>query len=240
MKDLAGTIQVGVGYFFGALVIAFTGFQTWSLLFEATGNELVALLGLVLFEGGMLYWWVCFQYTAKGLGQLALSIGMAVLSLCVVSLAAALHLGAVSAGVFGANTVSVLITAAAVMNLGAKFAYPLLSPHMIESIRDKVMEGRINTAVYKAVESKMEDRNADIVEDLSNNRVRRIETSIVNAHYREEAVDTKALPSANAQPVAPLVINEAPKPRIMAAESPTVAPEVVEVAAENLTQANLI
>ena len=167
MKDLVKPILKIVSWMFGALVVSFTGVQTWLLLFEATGSPYIALLGLTFFEGGMLYWWVSFQYTAEGLGQLALSVIMAVLSLAVVSAAAALHLGAVSMTIFGANTVSRLITAAAIVNLIAKFAYPLVSPKMIGIIREKVVEGQLSKRIHEEVESKIADRQPEIVKRLS-------------------------------------------------------------------------
>ena len=245
MKDLVKPILKIVSWMFGALVVSFTGVQTWLLLFEATGSPYIALLGLTFFEGGMLYWWVSFQYTAEGLGQLALSVIMAVLSLAVVSAAAALHLGAVSMTIFGANTVSRLITAAAIVNLIAKFAYPLVSPKMIGIIREKVVEGQLSKRIHEEVESKIADRQPEIVKRLSDNAVRQLERNIINAHFRNET-DMSAKPAPMLRANAYTVEDTQPlpvvaKPDIMAAESPTSsAPVVTTVDDAVFSQASLL
>ncbi len=57
MNDMAKSVLRFLGYLFGILVLGFTGFQTWSLLYTVSNSTIVAILGLVLFEGSMLYWW---------------------------------------------------------------------------------------------------------------------------------------------------------------------------------------
>lgn len=70
MSALFGGMIKMLGVIFAVLVLGFTGFQTWSLLHEVSGNLVISIIGLALFEGGMLYWWAIFQYEAEGLGQL--------------------------------------------------------------------------------------------------------------------------------------------------------------------------
>ena len=55
MNDMAKSVLRFIGYLFGILVLGFTGYQTWSLLYMVRNSTIVATLGLVLFEGSMLY-----------------------------------------------------------------------------------------------------------------------------------------------------------------------------------------
>jgi hypothetical protein len=141
MKDFAGTIVKIIGLGFGALLLAFTGYQTYSLLLDITGSPLVSAIGLILFEGGMLYWWFVFQKEAEGLPQMAISMLVFIVCLFLVVTATALKLGAVNPDFLGANTPEVVITVAALVQLGAKMFFPLVGPSTMRGIMEHAMEG---------------------------------------------------------------------------------------------------
>lgn len=141
MKDFAGTLIKIIGLGFGALLLAFTGYQTYSLLLDITGNPLVSAVGLILFEGGMLYWWFVFQKEAQGLFQMAISLLVFITCLALVVIATALKLGAVNPTFLGEHTPEVVITVAALVQLAAKMFFPLVGPATMRSIMEHAMEG---------------------------------------------------------------------------------------------------
>lgn len=164
MKGFAKSI---VGYLsipFALLVLSFTGLQTWNLLYEVSGDAVMASIGLILFEGGMLYWWFFFRKEADGLPQMALSLIGAVLGLLLVAGATALHLGAVDAMTLGEHTPARLITIAALLNLVLKFTVPLVSPDQFEEIMSNALQGSIMMKGYARAEAQT-DEIAQMVAD---------------------------------------------------------------------------
>ena len=98
MKDLSKSALNIIGILFAGLLLSYTGYQTFSLLLEVSGSPLIAAIGLIMFEVGMLYWWQVFRNSAEGLMQMALSFLVFIACLTFVVMATALKLGAVDAG----------------------------------------------------------------------------------------------------------------------------------------------
>ncbi len=188
MNDLAKNILRIVGYLFALLVVAFTGYQSWSLLYEISRNPYVASLGVVLFEGGMIYWWYAFQKDAEGLGQMAISLLGAVFGLLLVSGATALHLGAVNAETFGTATPARLVTIAAVVNLMLKFLYPLLHPDTFSHIWLRALEGKISFKAYRDADGKTDDIAGNLAHRIGEELARRVEVKMLTDFglFREE------------------------------------------------------
>ena len=189
MNDLAKTTLKIVGYLFALLVVAFTGYQSWSLLYEVSGNPYVASLGVVLFEGGMIYWWYAFQKDAEGLGQMAVSLLGAVFGLVLVGGATALHLGAINATTFGTATPARLVTIAAVVNLVLKFLYPLLHPDTFSHIWLRALEGKISFKAYRDADGKTDDIAGNLAHRIGEELARRVEVKMLTDFglFREEA-----------------------------------------------------
>jgi len=155
------------GLLFLALILAFTGYQTWSLLYAVSESVLTSVLGLVLFEASMLYWWLFFQNSAEGLPQMALSLMAAVLGLLLVGGATAIHLGAFSAEVVGSSTPARLITVAAILNLVVKFTMPLLHPDVVKSMYQKAAKGRILAKAYQALDVRSDAIAEELADQLA-------------------------------------------------------------------------
>ncbi|RMH01297.1 MAG: hypothetical protein D6706_02140 [Chloroflexi bacterium] len=167
MKNLYTNVLKFVGVLFAILVLGFTGFQTWNLLYSVSFNPLISVLGLVLFEGGMLYWWGFFQHEAEGLPQMALSLLAAVFGLFLVGGATALHLGAVDAATFGEHTPAKLVTIAAVVNLVAKFLMPLLHPDVMKAVYKRALTGRVLTQTFGQFETKVAEMAATLADEVA-------------------------------------------------------------------------
>ena len=197
MSDLTKKMLEIGGHLFGGLVLAFTGFQTWSLLFEASESAIAATIGLVLFEGGMVYWWFAFQKSAEGIGQMAVSFLMAVFGLLLVFGGTAFHLGAVSQTVLGENTAARLITVAAIVNLVGKFAFPLLAPETFNDIWRRALEGRISVAAFREAESKVNDSSIQLANMIGDELVRRLQVRMLTdfglSHQLAKVIEHYAL-----------------------------------------------
>ncbi|MBK9053320.1 MAG: hypothetical protein IPL78_21195 [Chloroflexi bacterium] len=188
MNELFKKVIQFMGILFAALVIGFTGYQTYSLLSEVSGNPLIAWLGLALFEGGMLYWWFVFQKEAEGIGQLALSLLLFVFGLALVAGSTGLHLGAIDAAAFGANTPAKLVTIAAIINLIGKTLYPIFSPTTFGHIWERALEGVVMAKAYKAAQGKADDMAEKLADNVGNEIVRRLTVSVLTNHQlRHEA-----------------------------------------------------
>ena len=167
MKDFWKKLIEVMGLFFGVLVIGFTGFQTWMLLYSVSGDAIVATLGLTLFEGGMLYWWTVFQKSSEGLPQMVISALMAVFGLILVSTSTALHLGAIEATMLGVNTPARLVTVAAILNLLGKFAFPLVAPSVLGDIYSRTMEGKIMAQAYKVFDANTDKIAGEVADRMA-------------------------------------------------------------------------
>lgn len=165
-NGLSHTVNKLVGIVFGILVVGFTSYNTWRLLYDTSSNAIVATLGLVLFEGGMLYWLSTFQTTANGLLQMAVSLVVFVLCLVMVSIANAVELGAVNMAL-DTTLPNRLIVVAAVIHLIAKTTYPLLSPTKAREIANRTLEGRIIGMAEKALSDKASEIASDVADQLA-------------------------------------------------------------------------
>ncbi len=165
MRELTKSGLTIVGFLFAILLLAFTGVQTFSLILAITGSAIMAVVGLTMFEGGMLYWWQVFRAQAEGLLQMSLSLLVFLACLVFVITATALKLGAVDAAILGASTPAKLITAAAVIQLTAKLLFPLLHPDVVDAINERVREGKILDAASKKFDKRV-DGIADDYTDM--------------------------------------------------------------------------
>ena len=95
MKDLTQTVLKISGTLFAALLLAFTGFETFMFLWTVTGNPILAAIGLVMFEGGFLFWAFVFMHGAEGSIQMAISLMTSVLCLTGVIVAVGAQLGGI-------------------------------------------------------------------------------------------------------------------------------------------------
>ncbi|GAB4161491.1 MAG: hypothetical protein Fur0021_34680 [Candidatus Promineifilaceae bacterium] len=192
MNDMAKSVLRFIGYLFGILVLGFTGYQTWSLLYTVSNSTIVATLGLVLFEGSMLYWWFFFQREAEGLLQMGLSLLVAVFGLLLVGGATALHLGAVDADVLGQQTPARLVTLAAVVNLVAKFLMPLLHPDVMKTTYKKALTGKVMTQTFSQFETKVKEIAVQLAEEVAEDWKEDVRQEILSLHMSRPKV---ALPA---------------------------------------------
>lgn len=193
MNDMAKSVLRFLGYLFGILVLGFTGFQTWSLLYTVSNSTIVAILGLVLFEGSMLYWWAFFQREAEGLLQMGLSLLVAIFGLLLVGGATALHLGAVDADVLGQQTPARLVTVAAVVNLVAKFLMPLLHPDVMKTTYKKALTGKVMTQTFSQFETKVKEIAVQLAEEVAEDWKEDVRQEILALHMSRPKV---VLPAA--------------------------------------------
>lgn len=198
MQVLGKTIVQILGLFFSVLVLSFTGYQTYSLLLEVSGNPMIAALGLALFEGGMLYWLATFKNDAEGIMQMAISLLLFVFGLFLVGGATALHLGAMDAATLGQNTPSKLITIAAIVNLLGKTIYPIFAPETFHHVWTRALEGIVMAKAYTAAQLKTDDLAQNLADNVGNEMVRKLTVTILTGqHLQHNAAqsDVYALPA---------------------------------------------
>lgn len=164
MRDLSKSIMSIIGVIFAVVLLLFTGTQTYALLYAVSGSHITAAVGLVLFEAGLIYWWLEFQHDAEGLLQMGIALLMFMVCLLLVTGATALNLGAVEETFLGSDTPAKIITIAALIQLAAKLVYPLVGPERYRQITEKAQEGKILRETHRRFEHKIDD----IARELSN------------------------------------------------------------------------
>jgi len=216
MKDLSKNVLHIVGVLFAGLLLGYTGFQTFSLLNEVSGSPLIAAVGLIMFEVGMIYWWMVFRNDAEGLPQMALSLLVFLACLTFVVMATALQLGAVGADVLGVNTPAKIITAAAVIQLAAKLFFPLLHPDVTHAIQDKVQEGRLIQNAEKRFEKRADGVADMIAAEMAEEWTRRLTTKLNSKYHIQYQLGEGSAPVViEGQTVAPDEAPPAPKRSFM-------------------------
>ena len=182
MKEINKSALNIIGILFAGLLLAYTGYQTFSLLLEVSGSPLIAAIGLIMFEVGMLYWWQVFRNSAEGLMQMALSFLVFIACLTFVVMATALKLGAVDAAVLGINTPAKIITAAAVIQLAAKLFFPILHPETMRLIGERVQEGKILNTANEKFEKRIDGIARDVADGMVEEWTARLTTNF-NTKY---------------------------------------------------------
>ena len=182
MKDLSKSALNIIGILFAGLLLSYTGYQTFSLLLEVSGSPLIAAIGLIMFEVGMLYWWQVFRNSAEGLMQMALSFLVFIACLTFVVMATALKLGAVDAAVLGVNTPAKIITAAAVIQLAAKLFFPIFHPETMRIIGERVQEGKILSTANDKFEKRIDGIARDVADGMVEEWTTRLTTNF-NTKY---------------------------------------------------------
>jgi len=165
MTDILKTVVKYAGYGFAALVIAFTAWQSYSLVFGVTNNQIESFLALILFDIGALYWFLVALKEAEGKLQMALAFTMFFFSLSLVILTVALELGAVSADLLGPRTPRILIAITAAVNLVAKYLFPLISLENLRNIKARSRAARLEDLVDQKVDAKMEAISDELAEE---------------------------------------------------------------------------
>ena len=165
---LSHTINKIASYVFATLVLCFSSYNTWLLLYNTSGSIVIATLGLLLFEGGMLFWWHSFQHGANGLPQMAVSLIVFALCLLAVGAANMIELGAITLGV-DSHLPNQLIVGATLIHLTAKMIYPLISPETARAIKTKILEGKLIDKADSMLDSKMSELAEPIAEKMAEN-----------------------------------------------------------------------
>ncbi len=167
-NGLSSTITKIFGYILATLIVLFSGYNTFRLLHESSGNLVIASLGLVFFEGGMLYWWLCFQHGSDGLPQMSIALLVFALCLLGVVVANAVELGAYEL-TLGSRLPQQLTVGALIVQLVAKLVFPLVSPETARRIKTRILEGRLLVQAETMLDSKMNLLSDDIAEKMSDN-----------------------------------------------------------------------
>ncbi len=193
-KGLSHTINKIASYIFATLVLCFSSYNTWLLLYNTSGSIVIATLGLLLFEGGMLFWWHSFQHGANGLPQMAVSLIVFALCLLAVGAANMIELGAIELGV-DSHLPNQLIVGATLIHLTAKMIYPLISPETARAIKTKILEGKLIDKADSMLDSKMSELAEPIAEKIAENAKTALLLSI---GYSESTATIQPVPTRQA------------------------------------------
>lgn len=129
---------------FKVLLLVVTAINTWGILYLVSNNYVWAAAALILFEVGLIYWWMVFKNdTDASVLQMAISLLMFIACLLLVAAANALHLGAVQPDMLGEGTIPKVVIVAVVLHLGASLVYPLVSTEHLSTLMEQILLGLV-------------------------------------------------------------------------------------------------
>lgn len=145
---LKGITQHGLlpilGLAFKAGLFIVTAINTYGILYLISQDRVWAAAGLILFEIGLIYWWLVFKNdTQASVVQMAISLMMFITCLLLVAAANALHLGAISPDMLGDGTIPKVVIMAVVAHLAASLIYPLASAEHAAALVEQIALGLI-------------------------------------------------------------------------------------------------
>ncbi len=133
---------LGLAFKLGLLIV--TAINTYAILYLVGQDRIWAVAALILFEVGLIYWWLVFKNDVEvSVVQMSISLMMFIASLLLVLAANALHLGAISVDVLGAGTIAKVVIIAILLNLSASLLYPLASPEHIAALMKQIAIGLV-------------------------------------------------------------------------------------------------
>lgn len=181
--DRLGKIMINIaGGIFGALLLGFTAMETFQFLNGVTDNPVVAVIGLVMFEGGFIYWGVVFKKSAEGLVQMAIALLTSLVDFGAVIVAVALSLGAVDKTVLGDKTASVVVVVAVLVNLSAKFFFSLTDPEVMQNIVKRASSGAAISETFRIFQSMVRDKAPLLANKMAENWFQDMERTFTEQH----------------------------------------------------------
>lgn len=133
---------LGLAFKVGLFIV--TAINTYGILYLISQDRIWSAAGLLLFEVGLLYWWLIFKNdTEASVVQMAISLMMFVTCLLLVAAANALHLGALSPDILGTGTISKVVIAAVVIHLSASLFYPIASQEHMAALVNQIALGLV-------------------------------------------------------------------------------------------------
>lgn len=156
--------------FFKVGLLAFTGWNTYYLLLDISGDPTQSLIGMVLFEGALIYWWHTFKSEYEPtVPQMAISFTMFIMSLLLVLAMSALAMSAVDRTVLGPHTVERVIVAAVGLNLASSMLYSIFGFHLMQQLIQRIVAGMVwakaNMGLFNQVDSMSKDLTVDLTRD---------------------------------------------------------------------------
>lgn len=133
---------LGLAFKIGLFIV--TAINTYGILYLISQDRIWAAAGLILFEVGLLYWWLVFKNdTEASVIQMAISLMMFITCLLLVAAANALHLGAISPDMLGTGTISKVVIMAVVVHLAASLFYPIASQEHMAALVNQIALGLV-------------------------------------------------------------------------------------------------
>ena len=167
---------------FGAMMLIFTGYETWTFLEEVTGSPIIAIVGLVMFEGGFIYWGVEFRYHAQGILQMAIALLASLFDFALVLTAVSLKLGAVDSGILGTNTGAVIVVVAVLVNLAAKYLFSLTGPEVSKNIMRRAAEGMAIVKTFNQFQGMVKNSAEELAETMANDWLGEMQSQFLEEH----------------------------------------------------------
>jgi len=158
-SSILKTVVSWLSAVFFVVILCYTGYRTYNLLtFTAPGSIIVPLMGLTLFDVGMLAWGAIFLYASEGIAQRGIALLAALFDLFLVCAAVILDMALDGqalidvpewAGVAAFGVLSV----AAVVNVVCAFAYKLTATSALTAIREQAAKDRYEAAIVAEEEA---------------------------------------------------------------------------------------
>lgn len=168
---------LGIVFKVGLLVV--TAINTYGILYAISQDNLWAAAALILFEGGLIYWWLVFKNdTESSVVQMAISLIMFITCLLLVAAANALHLGAISPDMLGEGTIEKVVIMAVVIQLAASLIYPMVSQEHLSALMTRIAIGLVWARAQSNVMNNLDHLAEQTQTEIEGRMWRTIQSSI--------------------------------------------------------------
>lgn len=189
-----------LGILFGVLLVAFTGYETFAFLHSVTGNVVVSVIGLIMFEGGFLYWAAVFKVAAEGLLQMAISLLGSLADIALVVMSVGIQLGAFDVSVIDPSFPSKVVIAAVIGNLLLKYFYSLSDPEVMKNIWGRSLQGLMLFKTFASLQTQVEDMATELAGDMAKSWYNQFHRDFFNQHEALTQRRPKQLPAPVRRP----------------------------------------
>lgn len=165
-------ISTAALYLLAAVLVGWTGYRTTHLLSLTTSSQIVPLLGLAVFDGGLVVWTYYFLHGAEGKAQRAVALLAGLLDLALVALAtvADVWLGGQTlvqlAPEYGEWALW-LISGATAANLMLMWLAHVTDPSAIREMRLRDAKDKILEEAYRQLQAKTDDIAGQVADTVS-------------------------------------------------------------------------
>lgn len=167
-------MKTSAKFFFVALavlIIGWTGWHTYSVMYAATKDQVASVYGLIVFEGGMLTWFTLFMKNAESMGQHVVALFGTFIGVLMVCVAFYISMQVDPKEIVQYGSIGRwLIVVATIETLVFVLLYELFNPKVWEELMEMIHVAMLNAKAEKKAQAMIEKDSDALAEEIARNR----------------------------------------------------------------------